>query len=394
MSKKKVHIFIFIDALGWEIIKRHNFLSDMFPYRYPAKMQFGYSSTAIPTILTGEPPEKHKHLSFYYYAPDKSPFKIFKWLMLQYLPSKIFDRWRVRHIFSKIIAKVYGFTGYFELYAMPYNQLPYFDYIEKQDIFVPNGLAPVPNLADVLREYNIPHHISNWRLKESENVEALLKELDEGEINFAFLYTAAMDGLLHMHVNSPEVIQYKLDWYQNQIEQVKAKAQEKYDESCIYIMSDHGMTPRIGTMDIRRKIKKLEFKFGTDYAAVYDSTMARMWFFSDKARRKITEVLEQIPNSRIISDKEKAGYGIDFDDNMYGELILLLDPGWQIEPCDMGRKSLPGMHGYAPEDKDSYASFLSEIPIDSPPSWVGDYFKIMKAKILELAKNSSEEPKG
>ena len=75
MSTGKVHIFMFIDALGWEIINEYGFLNDLLPHRYPVKMQFGYSSTAIPTILTGQPPEVHKHLSFYYYAPEKSPFK-------------------------------------------------------------------------------------------------------------------------------------------------------------------------------------------------------------------------------------------------------------------------------------------------------------------------------
>ena len=34
-------------------------------------MQFGFSSAAIPTILSGQPPTSHKHLSFYYYDPKQ-----------------------------------------------------------------------------------------------------------------------------------------------------------------------------------------------------------------------------------------------------------------------------------------------------------------------------------
>lgn len=119
-------------------------------------MQFGYSSTAI---LTGEKPTTHKHLSFYYYAPDKSPFKTFKYLLLPYFPGAVVDRWRVRHMLSKLVAKLYGYTGYFEMYAMPFDRIHYFDYIEKTDMFVPDGLKPVKNLADKLEERGIPYHI-------------------------------------------------------------------------------------------------------------------------------------------------------------------------------------------------------------------------------------------
>ena len=120
---------MFIDAMGWEIINDRSFLKDLLPHRYRVGMQFGYSSTAIPTILTGEKPTVHKHLSFYYYAPEKSPFKMMKYLGLGMLPSSIADRWRVRHILSKVVARYYGFTGYFEMYAMPFSRIHLFDYI-------------------------------------------------------------------------------------------------------------------------------------------------------------------------------------------------------------------------------------------------------------------------
>jgi hypothetical protein len=47
----------------------------------------------------------------------------------------------------------------------------------------------------------------------------------------------------------------------------------------------------------------------------------------------------------------------------------------------MGLTALPGMHGYSPEDKDSYASYLSNKPASIPPEWVGDNFKLMVEQI-------------
>lgn len=383
--KKKVYIFMFIDALGWEIVKKNKFLQEELPHQYPAKMQFGYSCTAIPTILTGQPPDKHKHLSFYYYAPEKSPFKIFRYLKL--LPSRIFDRWRVRHQLSKIIKKIMGYTGYFELYAMPFDKLQYFDYIEKKDLFVPGGLAPVNNIADELEQRKISYHISNWRLSEQQNIDALISDIEKGEMEFAFLYTAAMDSLLHRVTKDGKEIPEKLQWYKEQISRVIKAARDNYEDHELYVMSDHGMTTLTEIVDVKKEIESTKFVHGKDYAVVYDSTMARFWFFNEFARGEITRKIKEIPHSSIVSEEDKVKYGIDFDDNMYGELILLMDPGYQIAPSDMGVDALPGMHGFSPEHEDSIASFLSGKKLENPPKWVGNYFDIMVEKMNEIVQD-------
>ncbi len=381
---KKLSVFMFIDALGWEIVKKHQFLEELLPYRNKVKMQFGYSCTAIPTILTGQTPEVHKHLSFYYYNPNDSPFKAFK--LLKFLPGVIFDRWRFRHIFSKIIAKAYRYTGYFEMYAMPFDRLPYFDYIEKTDLFVPGGLSPVPNLADRLEEAGLRYHISNWRLSEEENVSSLIKDVSEQKIDFAFLYTAAMDGLLHQVTKDGKEVRQKLDWYAEKIYALTQEMEKNYDDYNLFIISDHGMTTLTETVDAKKIVEALPLRYGKDYVAVYDSTMIHFYYFNDNARKLIKDVIPSIPFSKLLKKEDKVRYGIDFPDNMYGEDIVLMDAGVQIAPSDMGRSTLPGMHGFAPEHEDSYASFLSNKKVDKEPEWVGNYFDIMMDEIENLKK--------
>jgi hypothetical protein len=381
--KKRIDVFIFIDALGWEIVQKHNFLSDILPNRYPAEMVFGYSSTAIPTILSGEPPTVHKHLSFYYYDPENSPFKLIKYLNLKHLPSKIFDRWRVRHILSKVIAKLKGFTGYFEIYSMPFDRIHFFNYAEKTDIFVPNGLAPVKNLADRLEDAHISYHISNWRLSEQDNFDSLNKDIEAEKPEFAFLYTAKLDGILHFETKDGDKIPEKLAWYEKNIKELISNIKDHYEEYSLHIMSDHGMTSKTGTVDIKKLFKNSTLKFGKDYASVFDSTMARFWYFSENAEKKVHEIMNDIKEGHFLTEVEKNRFRIDFKDNMYGKDIFLLDPGIQIEPCDMGIKALPAMHGFSPLDKDSYASFLSTDEIKDPPKWVGDYFRIMTSYIKD-----------
>ncbi|MBW1781881.1 MAG: alkaline phosphatase family protein [Deltaproteobacteria bacterium] len=381
---KRLTLFMFIDALGWEIIKERDFLKDLVPHRYRVGMQFGYSCTAIPTILTGEKPTVHKHLSFYYYAPEASPFKIFRYLLLPYLPGAVFDRWRVRHILSKLVARLYGYTGYFELYAMPFDRIDYFDYIEKTDLFVPDGLRPVKNLADRLVEKGIPYHISDWRRTEQENIDAMIREIEKKEIRFAFLYTAAMDGLLHRVTKDGVEIDQKLDWYSKEIHRVIRAVEDNYDDFYFAVMSDHGMTTLEGVVDVRSKVERSGLAFGKDYVGTYDATMGRFWFLNDRAEKRLMDLLDRIPHSHVLSPEEERRYAIDFEDHMYGDRFLLLDPGWQIEPCDMGVKALPAMHGFAPEHEDSYAALLSSQPVDLPLTCVDDYFRLMVRKMEGL----------
>ena len=75
-----VKVFVFVDALGWEQVEKYDFLRDLLPNRRRIEMQFGYSCTAIPTILSGKRPSEHGHLAFYDYAPAKSPFRMMRYL--------------------------------------------------------------------------------------------------------------------------------------------------------------------------------------------------------------------------------------------------------------------------------------------------------------------------
>ena len=70
-------------------------------------------------------------------------------------------------------------------------------------------------------------------------------------------------------------------------------------------------------------------------------------------------------------------YGCDFPGNYYGELFFLMEPGILICPSHMGVKPLAGMHGFAPEDKDSTASFMSSVAVEFPPRRLEDLYTLM-----------------
>ena len=382
--KDRVKIFMFSDALGYEIVQRYRFMMDEFPVRLPVRTQFGYSSTCVPTILTGEPPTKHGHFSFFYRPKgERSPFSFFRFLHPFLHPSVVFDNHRIRHRVSMWLARSKHFTGYFNLYRVPYARLPYFDYCEKQDIFALHGLAPVKNLRDVLTESGVSFHISDWHLGDDRNILVAQRLLEEEHTEFFFIYTAGLDGMLHFHVHEPDVVEAHLRAFSAKVRGLLETARTHFRQVDFCIFSDHGMTPLKGETDLKSKLEALPLKFGRDYVAAYDSTMLRVWFLKPEARKTVMDAVVGAPG-HWLSPEEKAALHVDFADDMYGDEIFLLEPGIQLVPSDMGNKPIPGMHGFSPDDRDSTACILSVHELPEHPREIADFFRLMKQAAFEL----------
>ena len=385
--KYDVEIFLFIDALGWELVSATDFMAKEFPYRRKIEMQFGYSSTAIPTILSGRTPAEHGHLGLFRFAPQDSPFRRLAKVAPLLKPASFWNRGRVRHHLSKAIARLYGFTGYFQLYQMPFAKLPLMDYCEKHDLFAPHGMSPVENLRDLLARSGVSFHISDWHIGDRRNFAAAREAITRGD-TFIFLYTAELDSLLHRFPAPPiaEEIRAKLAWYREEIESLFDCCREAGRSLRLTVISDHGMTPLTRTVDLKSAVEKTPLVFGRDYGACYDSTMFRATFLAPGAEETIRKALEPFAEyGRWLSEEEEKRYGIYRADRKFGDAIYLMNPGIQIVPSDMGAKPLNGMHGFAPEDKDSQAVILSTDEIPERIRKVADYFGLMKERIEEIA---------
>ena len=382
MKHKTIEIFLFIDALGWKIVNDHHFMEELFPHRKRVSMQFGYSSSAIPTILSGKTPSEHGHLGLFRFAPESSPFKLlsrFAWL---FKPASFWNRGRVRHHLSKLLKKIYGFTGYFQLYRMPIWKLQYTDYCEKQNLFVAGGMGEIENLYDFLSKKRIIFHISDWHLSDEENYSAAEKAIDDGK-NFLFVYTASLDGLLHDKVKEPSEVGTKLSGIRKNIEHLYKKAEDSAETVHFTVISDHGMTPLAGVADVMKKIEESGLVFGKDYGACFDSTMARFYYLKEGSKPEIEGRMKSFPG-HFLSREEELKYGIYRSDRAFGDAIFLLDAGIQIVPSDMGEKPLNGMHGFSPEDEHSFAAILSNEPIPETIAAVSDYYRFMTERAETL----------
>lgn len=359
MSKwDKISLFVFIDALGWEILQRHpEFLNGLVSQRRRLNTIFGYSSACDPSIISGLFPDQHLQWSSFFYSPGNCPYPWVRYL--RFVPRVITDYHRVRNRLSRAIKKLHGFTGYFQIYNVPFSYLPYFDYAEKQRIFEPGGLRQGANIFDQLSRYKVPYYVDDSATPDEDKFLEVKHAISREERKFAYILLGKLDG--HMHAKGPHDpgVTSLLDWYDKAIRSLFDVAERHYREVSLYVFSDHGMHQVDTTYDLQSDIARLGLRFGKDYAAVYDSTMARFWYLNDRARSRITDCLSQLDCGRIIPEEELIQLGTMFPNHMYGESIFLMNAPSLIAPSFMNRRYLPGMHGFHPSEADSYASISS-----------------------------------
>ena len=380
-APRQLHIFVLIDALGWSLIENSSFLREFLPHRQGLRTQLGFSSGVIPSILTGLSPAQNGIWNLVYYDPENSPFR---WMRrLSFLPYDLLDNRLGRRFMTELGRRVLGLGPGFDCCVSP-KLLPWFNWTERRSIYERGGLGATPSIFDQLAGEEIPYRVYSYQhATDSQILEEAATDVERDQAGFFFLYLCELDSFLHMHCNDPEGIAGKLAWYEQSLQRLFEVALRRDREAKFFLFSDHGMTPVRRHYDLAADIGACGLRMPQDYLAVYDSTMARFWFFSGQARVAITDCLRRVPCGRLLPEDELRQLGVLFPDNRYGEAILLMEPGTLIATSGFnGNGWNPiGMHGYHPDDPHSDAVFLTNSPPVFPLSSVTDIYRYMRESV-------------
>jgi len=357
--KRPISIVVLIDALGWTYLEGRSFLSGFVPHRNPVRTILGFSSGAIPTILTGQPPVVTKHWNLLYYDPQSSPFR---WTRsIGFLPELVLDHRITRRAITELGRRFLGMGPSFECCVSP-RLLSWFDWAEKRNIYSEKGISGAPSIFDDLFAHQVPYRAYSYHdLSDAKIILRANADLKDTDARFFFVYLSEMDMFLHLHCDEQGEVTRKLRWYADGISKLFETAYAIDSGARLTVISDHGMAPVRNHYDLLGLLEGLSFRMPEDYLAVFDSTMARFWFFNDRARRAVVEKLSNITCGSWLSENELMREGVLFADRRFGEAIFLLNPGWLLSRSDFnGAGWMPkGMHGYHPDDRHSDAILLT-----------------------------------
>ena len=69
---RRITIAVLIDAFGWDLLQAHSFLPEL-SHRKPLETVLGFSSAALPSLLTGRHPDEHGRWFLFRKNPTESP---------------------------------------------------------------------------------------------------------------------------------------------------------------------------------------------------------------------------------------------------------------------------------------------------------------------------------
>jgi hypothetical protein len=362
---RDLSLVFLIDALGYEQVGKGGFLDERIPPDRPrVRSVFGFSSAAIPSLLTGRLPREHGHWSMYRRNMGDSVFAQYAtWLRIAgKLPR---GQWRTRRWLSERLRRG-GLSGYFDLYEVPLAFLPLFDLCQRRNIYRPGAFAAVQSIFDRLDGARIAWRVWDWSCPTERAFAEMKQAAAGGGERFLLLYTPELDATMHTHGPRSAAATAWLARCGERIGEVIDAARAAGRAPRVRIFGDHGMAPVRGYADVGAALARLEWRMPHDYIVFLDSSMARFWFSNDRARAAIASALAELPGGRFVTESERKTLGVDVAGDAYGESVWLCDPGIVILPSFMGRSPLEGMHGYHPDDPDTDTTLLADPPPERP----------------------------
>jgi predicted AlkP superfamily pyrophosphatase or phosphodiesterase len=317
-------------------------------------------------LLTGESPSKHGHWNLFYYDPANTPFACMRWL--RHVPEKLANHRVTQKLIKETGRRLFHMGPQFECYVKP-TLMPFFNWVERRSIYGPGGISGSASIFDRLADAGVPYRAYSYhQWSDQEILQRAQQDLEHSDAEFFFVYLCELDRELHTFWTHPERLERVLKDYEQKLRRLCSTALSQDPNASIAIFSDHGMAPVKYRHDLMKDIDELGWSMPDDYLVVYDSTMARFWFFNEEARASVNACLASKHYGRVLSDSELKELGIYFEDGRFGQSIFMLNSHCMVYRSDFhsGNWLPAGMHGYHPNDPYSDGVFLSNQPLRSP----------------------------
>ncbi|MEA3249113.1 MAG: alkaline phosphatase family protein [Patescibacteria group bacterium] len=357
VGRDKAILFVLIDAFRWDYLTLED-APTIFELTknsvYVKKLKSSSGFTQRSTIFTGAMPDEHGNYTMYVYDPKTSPFRMLKPFtgILKYLKPGSF-LYRVTRKFINQLPKLTA--DYAPPGRIPFELLPLISVVEDMTPIHEKGTLPLESLFDTMREANVPfdYHMAPVSGHDEPTMQEVLAEIDRGGQVF-FVQFSDTDGKVHEAGVASETRHRVVREVDERVRKLKEAMEKKFGDPWIVICGDHGMVDCTEYIDIwgmvERHGSENGLENGRDYLLFLDSTLARFWFFNEKARTVLKPFLEEHLRDKgeWIDEEYMRSQHIPKNDAWHGEMIWKADvrvgifPDYFHGPDDR----YIGMHGF------------------------------------------------
>lgn len=365
MANRHLLLMILLDAFRPDYLPRTRWLAQWAHkcLRGSLREPFGFSPRA--SYFGGLKPSEAKFTHLFCYDPADSPFGIARGLswIEEKAPTLVSPaRAWLTHVGRERVPPFAA--AYLSTFEIPIRFLPFFSPTEKYAPWDPK--VGYNSLFLQLTAHGLPWMECSWPLStqlprgdDAAIVDYVIRQL-RPEHRLAYVHLQQLDALGHVHGPGSLEVQRGLEEIDRLVRRLVEHCQRLFDVVDVMIWGDHGMVTVVHSIDLWSILEKSGLRFGHDFVYFLDSTMARFWFHTNAARKKVIELLAPLREGFILQQEHWEKFHIAGCDWRNGELIFLLHPGIVIAPNFFQRadQTVRGMHGYDPNCPDNLGIFL------------------------------------
>ena len=258
--------------------------------------------------------------------------------------------WDIRYALFKLWGKKYVGTQA----GIPGKLAKYFTTKLRKKYSDEDCLVQLKTIFDVLRENGMDYdYLTPLARTERKETDLLCKKLKNNSIpTLTLIQLSSLDEVGHNHGPISYEVEKTIERTDVEVKNILEAARVSRDDIHLVVFADHGMSTVRQHLNVWKILHDLPLALVRDYLVFLDSTMARFWFFTPRARRYIEEAFANVECGQILDTDQLRHLHIDKLGKEHGEMTFALDDGVVIYPDFFRRHNPPkGMHGYMiPQD--------------------------------------------
>jgi hypothetical protein len=368
-------LVIFVDALGPRQLERFERGLGSLGHRRAVRGILGYTSGALPTVLTGTSPRTHGRMCLFSERKRGEPSFLEPLTWLGLMPPLLHERRRVRALVEKWLKLRHGLTGYVALHKVPPKHFRWLGLPEREDLFTARDIGGAPTFLAEAREAGLSVYASPWQLPEAERWEQAIQALGEKRPELAFLYCAELDAILHREGNEGPEAEAAIQRIASRIDRARTAMAKGGADVVTFVVGDHGMADIHATVDPRRLIEQI----GSTRVFV-DSTMLRCWGNPSEIAQLRSEIDRALWPGTFMDIESLRDNEVPTRNAPYGNAFFVLDEGVMFAPSFLGGAAR-GMHGYGLSSPSCFAALASDHPLPDDCRSLADLAPLVRSTL-------------